>query len=722
MKILLTIIPCLLFTLSTEAVKPASYEKQQLKKLFEDAEQCYLTDNYEQLKAYINEYYKLYNRSRTLLGDSVDVFYAYYCKMQGAYYYGLTKEEGYYSRWAENYYNSSFRTFTKRNSDENVITLREELAQLYYKIKDYNKALHQLDTIFIYYDHHLNDLKIKSYESDYYRTLSQQAICNARLGYFDQALKQITESQKYFKKQKSEYYYETLRRQGKILMLQTDSLGIDNYKEARKCYERYVNEEYASIAQRLDTMSSAHRAQHWLANHRFLYDCYRLGSHATEMLYDLALFSKGWLLAYENNHHTQQVRWQQVRKNLTANECALEFVQYFGRHDEKRMGCLVLHNNGTPKFIDLFSTDSLLSLKLTSPYTVGDAFDTYEMEIKDTLYRDKRLPQLIWSPKLMDAIGRAKKVYFAPDGLINQWAIEYIMPDSLKDCYRLSSTRTLVHRPAPPEMNSAILYGGMDYRATYHPTGTDNDFMAYRYLKSKIGNITNLPNTRTEVDSIYACRQNSNDTLIVEAAATDERLLQLIQQKRYDIVHITTHGHYIGQIDIHNDLRPLSEDLSLSRCGLLFAGAANTLFDDYFDDSRDDAVLSGTELAHQDLSQTELVVLNSCQTAQGRLTEDGIYGLQRALKQAGANAMLISLWNLSDYSSAVFLRFFYEELQRQQPKQISLHDALMAARLRLMTHERLTYTLDMATLGMKWQTLRFNTPRHTYPFILIDAF
>lgn len=721
MKKILGIIPCLLLLLSANVFATADNEKCQLDKLIKEAEQCYLTDDFEQLKAYLDAYNKLYNKYEFVLGDSADVYHAYYCKLRGDYYYGLVKEPGYYSRWAENYYRTCLETFIKRHSDNNVIKLREELAQLYYKIKDYGAAMLQLDSVFAYYDYHLKDLEITSYEPDYYRTLSQLAICNARMGHFDKALEQIKESQKYFKKQKSEFYYETLRRQGKILMMQADSLGTDCYKEARKCYERYVTEECTSIAQRLDTMSSAHRAQHWLANHRFLYDCYRLGSHAPELLYDLALFSKGWLLAYESNHQTPQVRWGQVRKKLSANDCALEFVQYFGRNDEKRMGCMVLHKSGRPQFVDLFSTDSLLSLNLTYPYTVGDAFDTYKPEIKDTLYRDTRLKKLIWSQKLMEAIGGAKKVYFAPDGLIHQWAIEYLMPDSQKVCYRLSSTRNIVYRPATPKIQSAILFGGMDFKAPYYPTGTDNDFMAYRYLKSQLASINDLPNTRTEVDSIYAIRNNANDTLIVEEAATDERLLRLLRQKQYDIVHITTHGHYIGHIDIHNDLRPLSEDLSLSRCGLLFAGAKNTLLNDSFDDSRDDAIISGNELAKQDLSKTELVVLNCCQTGQGRLTDDGIYGLQRALKQAGANAMLISLWNLYDYPSAQYLRFFYEEMQKQKPNEINIHEALNAARKRLMNHERKVLVLDPASLDLKWETMRYNTPCNTCPFILIDA-
>ena len=694
----------------------------RLKVIFERAEMCYLTDDFEQLKTCVSKYDSVFSKSKILLGDSIDVYSAYFYKLKGAYYYGLADEEGYYSRVSKAYYQQSLNTFSKRNSDRNVITLREELAQLFYKIKRYDEALAQLDTIFAYYDYHLYDLGVTSYMPDYYRILSQMAICHARLGQFELALRQIVDAQKFFKKHNSEFYYETLRRQGKILMLQADSLGIAHYEDARKCYEKYVTEEFSSIAQRLDTMTATHRSQHWLATHKFLYDCYRLGNHAPELLYDLALFSKGYLLAYERDARAIQVRWEQVRKKLTSNDCAIEFVQYWGKHDEKRMGCLVLKNNTKPQFIDLFATDSLLSLQLSYPYTVGDALDASAPEIKDTLYRDARLQKVIWSPRLMTAIDKAKNVYFAPDGLIHQWAIEYLIPDSQKVCYRLSSTRNLTTRRSIPRMQSALFCGGISFRSFYSPEGADNDYLAYRFLKPLVKEVKDLPNTKIEVDSIFACRHNPNDTLLKGAYATDNRILGLLGKKHYDIVHISTHGHYIGRIDIHNDLRPLAEDLSLSRCGLIFAGAANTLTDDNYDDSRYDAIISGTEIARLDLSNTELVVFNACQTGQGRLTDDGIYGLQRAVKQAGASAMILSLWNLYDYSSGIFLRFFYEEIGKQHSKRKNIHTAFLSARKRLMEHELSTWTLDEATLGIKYVKRNYQTPRHVNPFIIIDAF
>ncbi len=356
--------------------------KQQLARIFTEAEQCYLTDDYQQLEACLEQYIDIFKASQEELGDSADVYLAYYAKMLGAFYYGFAEEDScdYYS---EMMYRISLDAFNQRNNVVNAMVLHEELAQLYYKTKSYDKAKVQLDSAFNYYDERLNDMGIVSMKPNYYRTLSQLAMCNARLGDFNLALSQIDEAlDDYYKKQKDAEYYETLRKRAKILMLQTDSLGSTHYKKAVDCYQRYVNERYAAIGKEMNGMTDSQREQYWLATHQFLYDCYRLGDYAPEMLYDLALFSKDYLV----RKNAQQTKWKNLRKSLGKSDCAIEFVQYFGKNDEKRMGCLVLKNNSKkPLFIDMFSTDSLLRLPLTNVHTIGSAIATTGRTEKDTL-------------------------------------------------------------------------------------------------------------------------------------------------------------------------------------------------------------------------------------------------------------------------------------------------------------------------------------------------
>lgn len=694
--------------------------KQQLVKIFNDAEQCYLKDDYQQLESCLKQYADIFIANQEELGDSIDVYQAYYYKMCGTYYYGLAEVDT-YDYYSELCYRRSLQTFMDRvevktieGMHKNAVTLHSELAQLYYKMKRYDDALGQLDTLEIYYD---NKLEIDDFIKFYYLTKTQQAMCNARLGNFDLALSQIDEAiEDYYKEHKNGDYYEALRKRGKILMLQADSQGSTNYKKAVDCYQRYVNERYAAIGKEMNGMTDSQRGQYWLATHQFLYDCYRLGNYAPEMLYDLALFSKDYLI----RKNAQQTKWKDVRNSLGKSDCAIEFVQYFGKNDEKRMGCLVLKNNSKkPLFLDLFSTDSLLNLPLTNSYTIGNAIVTSVNTVKDTLYNYEQLPELIWTKKLMAAIGDSPKVYFTPDGLLHQMAIEYLMPDTTKTCYRLTSTRNLTKKRTSPKMKSALLCGGIEYGAPFMPSNRDNDVVAYRFLAPNTTTIKDLPGARKEVDSIYAIRNNPQDTLLVGEAATDEAFLQAMK-RHYDVIHLSTHGYFGGRIGIYNDIKPLLDDESMSKSGLLFAGSVNTLTDKNFDENMFDGVLSATELSKQDFSETELIVLSACQTGLGHLTADGVYGIQRGLKLAGANAMILTLWSVNDYSSSTLLRYFYQKLEKQPVKDI--HRAFLKARQQMMKEETTYYKIDESDFTIKKETLRYNKPSHVNPFIIIDAY
>lgn len=710
--------------------------KQLLDVLAPEAECYYMLDDYQQLDSTIVRYIKCFRASRDELGDSLDVYKAYLYKMLGNSMYNkvdMNEYSGDLIDQANKSYVKSLSIFDDRNSDENVFVLRQEIAQLHYKVRSFSTANNILRPNRDYYRERI-DNGILSDEPKYYSTLAQMAICKAKMAsaeksdnnsraYFSESISQIDSAITYGQKAKDAAYYNFLRMKGKILMMQYDRLNIDNIKIAKECYEHYVNYQRKTVGSRLAQMTESQQEQNWLALHDFLFDCYRLGAEAPEMLYDLALFSKNYLL---EERQTDKVRWQDVRKALKTDDCALEFVQYRGADDESHLACLVLKKNSqAPQFIEISSTNEILGRKLNRFFDLDvEQCMTYQRgeyrlsAIKNMLYSDSILFHQIWTPQLMNAIGDAKKVYFAPDGFLHQLAIEYMIPDTLKECYRLSSTRVLTKKKEPIDYSKLLVCGGMNYHTKLYPHTTGNDVRAYNFFAGN-GSVSDLPATLKEIQTIMDVRHNPADTLLTGNNATDENFMQLLS-RRYPLVHISTHGYFAGRMDSGTDLKPATTDYSMSKSGLIFTGASSALTDREFNTNMFDGVLSASEVAKFDMRGTNLVTLSACQTALGDITADGIFGMQRALKMAGAKGLMVSLWSVGDLSSYKLFSYFYEELENQQEKDI--HKAWKVARQKLSEYVHYTPYFNMDTLDEDVDVTKFDQPYDTFPYILIDIF
>ena len=81
-----------------------------------------------------------------------------------------------------------------------------------------------------------------------------------------------------------------------------------------------------------------------------------------------------------------------------------------------------------------------------------------------------------------------------------------------------------------------------------------------------------------------------------------------------------------------------------------------------------------------DFSGLDLVVLSACQTGLGEVTGEGVFGLQRGFKKAGAQTIVMSLWKVADEPTQLLMVEFFKNLTAGQSKRAAFLAAQQTVR------------------------------------------
>jgi CHAT domain-containing protein len=97
----------------------------------------------------------------------------------------------------------------------------------------------------------------------------------------------------------------------------------------------------------------------------------------------------------------------------------------------------------------------------------------------------------------------------------------------------------------------------------------------------------------------------------------------------------------------------------------------------------EDGILTAYEVMNLNLDSTELVILSACETGLGDIVNgEGVYGLQRAFKVAGAKYIMMSLWNINVEPTRIFLKIFYEKWREIK----DIRKAFKATQIEILTN------------------------------------
>ena len=191
---------------------------------------------------------------------------------------------------------------------------------------------------------------------------------------------------------------------------------------------------------------------------------------------------------------------------------------------------------------------------------------------------------------------------------------------------------------------------------------------------------TRLLGTRTEAETLLQLVPNG-DRLNVFDFDANYKWATSSKLNQYRILHFATHGFV-------NDANPELSGIVLS------------LVDNQGQDIR--GYLRLGDLFNLDYP-ADLIVLSACETGLGKeIQGEGLVGLTRGLMYAGAERLVVSLWQVSDEGTAVFMQEFYKQMLQEGK---SANQALRATQLKMWNQEKWrnpNYWAAFAFLG-EWE-------------------
>jgi tetratricopeptide (TPR) repeat protein/CHAT domain-containing protein len=218
-----------------------------------------------------------------------------------------------------------------------------------------------------------------------------------------------------------------------------------------------------------------------------------------------------------------------------------------------------------------------------------------------------------------------------------------------------------------------------------------------------------LPGTASEAAAVIPALEKLTRRPPVLKTDKDAREQLVKAARRPRVLVLSTHGYFLPdqeaavpelfadalQAALSKSGKPLEHPLL--RSGLALAGANRR--GTARADGTEDGILTGFEVCSCDLTGTELVALSACETGLGQVNNgEGVAGLRQAFHQAGARAVLASLWRIPDRPTAELMAAFFEELAKGKG-QGGQAEALRRAQLRQIERRR---ELDGAAHPFFW--------------------
>jgi CHAT domain-containing protein/Tfp pilus assembly protein PilF len=342
---------------------------------------------------------------------------------------------------------------------------------------------------------------------------------------------------------------------------------------------------------------------------------------------------------------------------------------------------------GKPRYVAyiLPPEGAIHSVDLGEAAAVDRAVEAWRTALRDPNRADAKrlaraLDQRVMEP-VRRVLGKTRHLLLSPDGALNlipfgalvdgqnRYLIEtysFTYLTSGRDLFRLQVQTPSRQGPlvvANPQFD--LGQGSMTGNPPSPPEGE-----ARRSLDFTEERFDPLPGTGIEARALGAVLSGAR--VVTGADATEAAIKQV---RGPSILHIATHGFFLSDqrrdtnAGLDESTPVLSED-PLLRSGLVLAGANQRR-----SGAGEDGILTASEVTALDLWGTKLVVLSACDTGLGEVKNgQGIYGLRRALILAGAQSLVMSLWEVADRPTRELMVDYYKGLQQGQGRSEALRN------------------------------------------------
>lgn len=353
------------------------------------------------------------------------------------------------------------------------------------------------------------------------------------------------------------------------------------------------------------------------------------------------------------------------QKLLSPNQVMISY--FFGEHS---LFALVLNNNSFD--IRKLPADSLLHEEIRS-YRASVTESTSPADFAKTSH------QLY--DKLIAPIGdliSGKDLLIVPDGILHYLPFESLVTRPATDAsaprfHKLSylvQDHTINYTPSAGYLQLSSRQQHPENQKEFvgfAPGFSDMTSSTQRDLYPEYERpLSSLPLSKKEVNELgelfddsggfwsFLRSSDKKSDVYIENAAS-ERAFKSLPLQNYRYIHLATHAFV--------------SEANPKQSGILFSPPQNSI---------EDGTLHAAEIYNLQLN-AHLVTLSACKTGIGTIAEgEGIMSLSRAFQYAGAENLLVSLWNVSDRSTARLMVDFYKKVSNGSSMPAALRKAKLA--------------------------------------------